>query len=491
MGFLDSTTQKKKKRPAPAATSSGLVPPPPPVTPLLAQVPQLAQSLVTPQPFSPSPVAATPTAPASPQMLSLDQLMPYLQPNPADVQALQGTRDQLAAQAKAATDNVANLDSQFLPMPSRVANTQFEDFLQKTTQAQIMKELSGGNSAMDRFDKGQQIGQRIAASLVIPLMGALGKAPGTAAGANAAVQDINNQLSNQKAIDAQERAHRNNAVMNLSQLYEKLSPDSAANVTKLLSQQIETRKYNDALRKEAMANQEKALTNLASVQKDLMNSSNSAGQHLVNAALGLQGQGIQLAGQQQSERHFQQSEKDKDRNYQLQQQSADLQQSNFQQRQAELQYKKDHDLTEDGRKAAAQQLTASTALEHSIRLNMQDALGTKADGSPKYAGYADYLKQNPAVGHITERLAAQAGIPKSEVSNMFDNIVKSGAPTPGGGNWWDSVINGARSATTSILGTGDGAPVAAPAKAPEAPSQLEAVMKARGFKKVDGKWVKP
>lgn len=436
-----------------------------------------------------------------PPQMPIGDLMRLVAPNPADVQALQNTSQQMQDQSTAAQDRLSNINSEFMPIPQQ-HQSQFQNFITDNLQKQLTSELakSQAPSRSDKFNRGWDMGQKLAANLVIPLMGLHAKGLGSAAGANAAMESLKGQVAqSEQNRKAQEHAH-NNTVMNLAQMYEKMDPNSAANIADLLGRQVQAMNYNKTVKQEAQKNSMDALDKVAGVQEKLAGINSTGNKETANVIQRNQEQNIGVAGLGLRGQEFQQkSGKDAEElgNQKsllgLKREELKVSQGSLAARQGEIQSKMADSKTDNERADLKLQLEATQQLERYMRINATNAMAPGVGGAgKKFANYSEFLEKNPAEKQMFNTLAKAAGMKNVDPDKVFSALRAQNA-VEAQPDWWKQILQTvapvaqeAGNMQKSLLGISPPAAAAAPAVVPP-----EEIMKARGFKKdKDGKWVK-
>lgn len=227
-----------------AQKNNGLVPPPPPYIPQFT-MPMPQQGAFQQQPpmtlappvqpkLDPTGGVPLPQAPNTQAMLS--------GPSEADLSTLRGYSN---AQNRFAQMRMQQYGDNPNPFPTvgQMPQSDFDQVMQQRLQGQIMQSLDSQNSPGDRFGKGFDAGQQLAASVVIPAIGSFGSG-NDAIGTLAASQMMQDNLKGRQAQRSANKQALNNSLINLSSLYENVSPQSAKNIAALMKMNMERQKMN-------------------------------------------------------------------------------------------------------------------------------------------------------------------------------------------------------------------------------------------------------
>lgn len=270
--------KSKSSVPAPmGAPSGGIIPPPPkglsasfapqPAPYMIA--PPAAASVMLPQMFGAQPGLAL----RSPQvdMGYSSALLPDKPPQtaaqvglqPGDLDAFNSSLAAARTNADTAHSMVGKNDFNFA-IPQR---SDFDNQLSQALQAKIIENLSGGDSRMDRFNKGFTMGQKIAAAVVVPALGAF-SGNGYAQGFNQSTQQTQAAVAQAEALQAAEKQQRNGSLAQLASLYENISPQSSKNITAAVTQQLNMIKMQREAQRQAMADAIAADNKVADLERE-------------------------------------------------------------------------------------------------------------------------------------------------------------------------------------------------------------------------------
>lgn len=385
------------------------------------------------------------------------------------------TQSDLAKKAVAAySDGGPNLSI------ARPEATGFSQWLQGALQQQIMQSFQEQNTFGSRFNSGFDMGQKIAAALVVPAIGLFSKAGG--AGAVQATEAIKKHVAQGESQRAQQKAQNNQILMNLSQLYENMSPDSAKNQAAYLKSVLDLNKWQYEEGQKALGHALTATGNAVTAQDKLLEAQMEPAQKLLAAKLGLYGHELQSAGLQRglNKDAYDQNVQDPLKNQQAQT-GLFLQGQNLQQRQTEHADQLKQNAITNQNKEEDQALANKKFDQEGGKVRMQAAddlskwmtsLATKVttpdkNGKPKYAGMADMLRQNPALLEIYKQKAQTAGI-NLDPDHFFELLQEQqGAkPKAGGSPGLDvgGLVNQAAQSVGSLF---------SPKQAPAAPMTTE------------------
>lgn len=491
--------QKKKKQ--------ELVPPPPPTFSL----PAIAQSLnlmgqQAPQPGAMQPMpdlrafmagtqpVPVPQPPATPAQSSFVPDLTDAEASYAHLKSLaQGARDNASAPTGMLPSFV-----KFDPDTGEISSTKTQSPMEKLISDRLGKDvmhgLTGGSDKMDRFDKGYSIGQRIAASLVVPALGVFGHGAGTAAGANAAVAQLEQQVANERAQQRADHHARNESMYRLATMWESLDPKSAKNLNERLKLHLEGLKANNDLQHNlntaalgATKDESNAATELAKIKQTGQNEQFKAGsikygQDLdrVRALQGenqFQAQLYNMLGERDY-RHFQGL-------MQLHNANTADQKFDFEKKNAAIQ----NQLKQSGIEGEAVK-----SLDQELRLEAQNAMATNALGQPKYPNYDKYLAADGVQAGIEKKIKLAGLEGKLTAKQALGAIVNQmqQQQTQGGGGGIDLswILPFASNAAKGLVNTMNGGGAPAPGKA-ETPEEAIAKLKSAGVtlkKGKDGKW---
>lgn len=458
---------------------NGFTLPPPPTTEMPLLTPAFApQGNLQPQqpqadsrPFVP---ANLPPMPAAPQRSDY-------QASPDVMQSYKDLIETLRTQNNSALAD-ANSTQGYLPdllkagdnggmVPTTPANP-FEQKLGEATKAAIIQNLARKEGPGSRFHSGFTMGQQLAANVALPLLGLFGGGPGTAFGAMQTAQNLEAQVAQERSAQRAEKNARNQTLMSLANLYENISPESSKNVRDLLGHQIQIASANKALKTQRQNTAHQTTQALGTAQKELLtldanaNKEFSGAQHqyqdLLNKRTGVD-EGIQRdlfnAGTKNTELGNQE--------HRLKNEDLKIAQGDKRISAMEAKNSNSDAIAQDKVKMEALQ-----QLERTFRLNKEAMDVTGAGGQKKYGTYGDFLKQNPAMRQIVAGQMKAAGITASPDEVMKAFLGDGEAPKPGGGNWFDDLLAGAKKLIPGMVPAEDALGEA----------------KRRGLKQVNGVW---
>ena len=174
-----------------------------------------------------------------------------------DLTPLQNANDQAQTQLTQAQQRLAQVPNQQLqytpPQP-----TDFENMMQQALQQRFMTAMKGENSFADRFDRGFDMGQKIAANTIVPALGVFGKGA-AGLGAVQATESLKNHVHQAAQERSAQKQAINQTLMNLSAAYENLSPTSAKNAAAHLAQMLQYHQYNWQVERDAQTGVNSAL----------------------------------------------------------------------------------------------------------------------------------------------------------------------------------------------------------------------------------------
>lgn len=393
--------------------NNGLIPPPPPMA-----LPSIIQPMAAPASYAPSPMAG----PQMPQFAppQVPQMAPEVQlPAAPNTQSMiSGPSDQDLAALREYSNfsgKFANMRMSQAQQPpfepiTQLQQSPFEQQFQQQLQQKILDNMSSGNGVSDRFGKGFDIGQQLAASVVIPAMGSFGSG-NNAIGSMQAAQMIQEGVKGRRQERSANKAALNNSLVGLASLYENISPNSAKNISALLKMNMERQAANLKYQNEALGDVRQSMAQGGTALKDLLEIQGKAGDRKADAAstdynnqmkgaemqrnlgndafnqaegrqnLLMKGQGLALQGE----------------GLELQKQRAQTQESQFQQR-----IGLDQKVAESN--AAGQLLS---------RMQQPMSLGAKAlpfGGGKAYPGIGQDYANNPAAMEAFQKLGKMAGV---------------------------------------------------------------------------------
>ena len=229
--------------------STGLIPPPPPVVPQLSQglAPPSFMPMQAPRYDSPDPVLmATPPQ----QQTQTQQLKPMTLP-PEFAKTLLDSLSAQDAIVKKANSDVTNF--QPMELPNAPELSPFEQQLNEGLQQRMQDLITGKESVGQRFGRGFDVGQKLAANILVPLMGTFSGDAGSAMGLAEATRMLKQQSVENDRQRAAERSANNSSLLNLANLWQNLDPKSAKNLSTLASQRLRVAKENNDTRNDKVS----------------------------------------------------------------------------------------------------------------------------------------------------------------------------------------------------------------------------------------------
>ncbi|HEY9791710.1 MAG TPA: hypothetical protein V6D22_15000 [Candidatus Obscuribacterales bacterium] len=262
-----------------------MVPPPPPNVPVLdagsSFPPPLMQALAgalggsgggaitLPQAVGSPPAIGVPTKPVLPTPPTAQQIDPVTAAGLEDEATNAGRiANQLEDQARGFTG---------LTMPAQAQQSDFERQMETGLQNRMRDLLIGRESAGERFDKGFDLGQKLAANIMVPLAGVMSKSAGAKMGYAQVAPMLRQQAQEADRARAAELAQRNNLLMQMSQLWENMSPQSSKNLMELAKQRLAVEQSNRSAQNDALRNALSARANAGLAEERLFNAKNSIG----------------------------------------------------------------------------------------------------------------------------------------------------------------------------------------------------------------------
>jgi hypothetical protein len=314
--------------------------------------------------------------------------------------------------------------------------TGFEQGLQQSLQKQITDTLAQRQSFGDRFGRGFDQGQKVAANVLVPLVGLFGGAGG-AAGALQATQSLNQNVRDSQQLRMSHEQALNSALVNLSSLYESLDPKSAKNAAALMKFNLERLKMVNDMRQQAFSNAQNAiggfsnqLGKLSEIQRNAANDkataqrgdfSNQLGAATLQANLGERSfnNRAKLEELAQGDKRIKQSE-------------DQLAFEKLKDTRLAEQFKREQTL----REKAAESAAANQYLTQ-YRLPMVMSLMTNTFGGPKVPGLQEAYNNDPGALAAINKLRGLAGIPGEAPKTFFPQQQAPAAPPtqPGLMDW--------------------------------------------------------
>jgi len=425
-------------------------PPPPPMAPSFANGP----GAMPPQAMPPGMMQpqADNTPPAQqinlPGQFQAPQQSPSAVPQQYFQNLLQSAQDQ-QTMAKSLEDHYQNF--QPAPLPEAPQQSPFEQHLDQAMQARMMKLLSGGESRGERFSKGWDVGQKIAANLIVPLMGMHGSA-GNAIGTAQALGQLKQQAAEGERSRAAEASARNSTIMQMAQMWEGMSPQSSKNLLALASARLKADQTN-------RENQHQSLKDAIEARHTAVQGANN----VLSSAMGMdkdsfekayktyeaqtKGAELQSSVLDRGQRELNDQErlglaKNADKR---DEESLKLQQQGQKDSEAKFTYAQGRDKVTDATAENAQKLNAAKSLFTGLGQMDKDASAVNLMGQPKYgADFLDRITNNPGRMAVVDTFAKQAGI-KVDAKTIFDAMKAKGAlKAQASDNWMqnNSIVKG-------------------------------------------------
>jgi hypothetical protein len=113
-------------------------------------------------------------------------------------------------------------------------------------QNSMMEMLNQKDSIGERFDRGFARGQKIAASTIVPLIGALTHKGGMAMGLNEASNNLKAHADADMAATGSHKAQRNQLLMQMANMWQTMDPNSQKNLLALSTENLRQRKESEA-----------------------------------------------------------------------------------------------------------------------------------------------------------------------------------------------------------------------------------------------------
>ena len=401
----------------------GFVPPPPPQIFPTVQVPQPAmfgQGGMMPQydlgrtpvqlpPFPQADLDSVKSADLGPMKSTLAQQQ--------DVYAQRQKDEQDVAQQFMPNVLTTDASGNFQSTIPQSANDQF---MSDQIKGQLMKELAGGNSAMSRFQDGASVGQMIGANLLAPMLGVFSKAPGAAMGANQATQQLQMLAQQAQQQQQQHKQQHNQNIINLSQAFQNMDPNSSKRIGDLIGKQVEINKAQWERQRQAQQATQAAQHDVQQSQAAIAQQENTQAERQTKVILEKLGYGEKQAnldlqnnnGRVQDTKDLLSIQKGVDTtNAQLQQQANQLNETAGQNR-------INNSNTED-----ASQEKALKDLQSTVRLISNAATDT-AGGAAKRPGYAQIMAQNPILAATFAKQLSAAGINNLHPEDVFNTLIQ-------------------------------------------------------------------
>lgn len=389
---------------------NGLVPPPPPYIPNFqfatpgALMPQQSPPVTLAPPMQPQ-LAPTPSVPL-PEVPNTASMISA--PSAEDLSSL---RNYANMSNRFAQFKMGQLQDNPQPFPTvdRMPQTNFDQFLQQQLQERILQSLDAQNGPGERFGKGFDVGQQLAASVVIPAMGSFGSG-NNAIGTLQASQMMQENVRARQAQRSASKQALNNSLVNLASLYENVSPQSAKNIAALLKTNMERQKLNMDYQNKGADDVMSALKSGGDSLAKLVEIQGAANQRKANAANNDFDNQLNVAKETNSQQN-QQFNQRKD----MMSASNEATRTSLAGDALDLQKGK---AAEDKRQFDARQGLAEKTLQtnaaNQLLTRMQGpmALSAKAGqfGGPAYPGIMDNYRQNDAAMQALQQLGATAGI---------------------------------------------------------------------------------
>lgn len=410
-----------------------LVPPPPPVTPsFLAMQPPIAGAglMMTEQPaFMPAQGMQMPRLDfGRPQVnipaLPVDELSALNKP--VDMTGLRDLRNKQVGILDNATQ-AANSPQPFMPdlvqqdpitgrlMAAQQADA-FHQFMSDNIKQSLLNEMASGPS---RFDQGFNTGQQIAANIVTPLIGLFGGG-GTAAGANVATQELKAEVLRREQMQKQQKREQNQTLINLTQLYDGLDPNSAKNISSLISKQIEINQARNNQRRQLQQDVAKATADLADTEGKLIQGERSDRDRKMKTILDMDSHDMRAAELQAQLGN--QNASDSKATYDILEKAAQNGADNKLKQEKQALDVKEFDL-----KQANSRNEVLAKLGNTIR-QMTAAATTTSGGALKNPGYAQAIASNPALAKVFAQQMKAAGLEGLKPEDVFSAFSGESAP---------------------------------------------------------------
>lgn len=427
---------------APNRRMSGLVPPPPPMS-----VPPdaLAQGLLAPMPM----LRMGETAPAP--VISAPQPLPA--PGSAVPEAMFKQLQDSAAQQSTFADALAQKKFDPMPMPEAPQLSPFEQMLEQGVQDKMRRLITGEETAGERFNKGFDIGQKIAGNILVPLMGTFGNA-GTAMGAAEATQALRQQSAEADRARAAEKHARNSTLAQMVSLWENMSPTSSKNLIQLAASRLKVAQQNREMETEQLKNALSARQNATSAIDTVVKA------QLVMGKEDWQRQVDQNNSQMRST-ELQSTMTDRGQRQDVAKerlkldQSADkrsedqlkMSQENGKRDAEKFSYAKEQDKLANTFKASQMRMDATKALLNADRQLSQDIGAVNTFGVPKFGDVLGRALSDPAKVAGLQGLIDQAGFKGVTAQGLLEGMrakqaVQNAGEKPAGGNILQTIQDG-------------------------------------------------
>lgn len=396
------------------AVAQGLVPPPPPIPmPVFTpQEPQMDPAAAAPQ--APQQAPGRPILPS----LSRQDLASVLnyKPDASLQEAVDQSRSRMN-EAQTAYDSRANELTSAMANYQTAQQSPFEQYLQNALQQKLVNTLGAENTFGARFNRGFDVGQKLAANIIGPAIGLLSKGGG-AVGALQASTAMKADVAQSERSRAAESNALNQSLMNLSALYENLDPKSAKNAAANFKTQIELAKAKMEMQGKAADDLRQATQAFGTAAHNKNSSDVQAAQARAQTLLGLYGHDISNANTQERQFEFdkelpikQADEVRKNKALENDTASLGIRKSELQLHQDQAAEKNKTDASNANRADTKVQMDALDALRkigESARTKMS-AVG--ADGvTPRYRNYGEMLKQDKVLQASIQKYKKLAGL---------------------------------------------------------------------------------
>lgn len=423
----ETEDQRRKKK------ELALVPPPPPYQPAIpagsfaAPSPvQIGQALSAPV----LPISAAPPTPFIPGMSPALPQVPQLSAipiNPQDLANYRSAVTDLGTQADAAKSRLADIGNQMVSVPTPEPSG-FEQMMTQGLQERVQKLLSDKDDALTRFNKGFDLGQKLASNIVVPLMGSLSHRAGSAMGYAAAGDRMRQISAEADARRIAERHANNAAISNLAQIYESLDPGSAKNLTALAGHRLRADELNRQAQAQAQKDALEAASKYEGAQKNLLDFQRTGTEKENKQALDLFNAGVNRAKAISEEQNRVGAAQDREKRLPLEERRVTAEEQR-------LKDEADRGVEAKIDRRTANQMKAQEQVALRMRQLRQDLDATNATGMKKYPNAQEYFKNNPAEIQALSMLMKEAGLSTSAedmIKSEFERAKPTVAPAASG-----------------------------------------------------------
>lgn len=431
----------------------GLIPPPPAVS--LAALPPGMPNLMSPQMTEMIPQYDTraplqfPGTGASLPQINLPEvpntaglLSPgFSETEMSGINALRGSFGSELEAAKRRRDSAGDVGSGLSLNPEPDA---FTTAVSDKLRQGILNTFAQGDSYGDRFTRGFETGQSLAANILVPAFGAFGGA-GNAAGMLQSTDMMNKQVATSKAQRAQERNQMNQSLLNLSSLYEKMDPKSTANVIARVKNQLELMKLQQQVGQQGTDDIVKLLGAQSNLEQDLLKTGGSRKQAYAKAVGEDFGNNMASAGLELQLKKEANDSMQSDRNYMLAKENTGVQKDRLKlegdsaawnQKFKDKQFQQDQD---------KMKLGAATSLLSTQRILSQLA-GKSVIGD--YPNLMQDFASNPLAGKLLNKIGGVAGV--ENAVGLFTPPTAAAAAKPA--DQWGDFMGGVGRALQQVSG---------------------------------------